>query len=387
VTGRRYRFRWLGPAAAILTGAVMQVACSGGRSAAPPGSDGSQPVSGSAGGSPSGNGGTTSAASGGASGGGGAIRAGGGASGSTGTTSGAGAAAPDAGQRDGGEGGERDAGRETQAADAGSRCGSGGSVGSAPWPAVTDYGAAGFFAPMRVMNTGPSAAYDVFQPTVLGAQGRKHPIISWANGTLYSVDDYEPLLSHWASHGFVVIAGHTNATAGGATLKAGIDWLVAQNGTAGSPYFGVLDPSKIGAAGHSQGGGATIAAGANKPGPTGITVTLPLMPLLSFESDQTIVSRQLVPMFNVNASMDEHDPTGAYASAIYAGAVTELVQAAFIGIHEDAMNVEMHGPTVAWFRWKLMGDVQARAMFYPAASCGLCVDPAWKSVRYKNSPP
>ena len=37
-------------------------------------------------------------------------------------------------------------------------------------------------------------------------------IISWANGTLYALDSYQNLLEHWASHGFVVIAGHTNTT-------------------------------------------------------------------------------------------------------------------------------------------------------------------------------
>jgi hypothetical protein len=67
--------------------------------------------------------------------------------------------------------------------------------------------------------------------------------------------------------------------------------------------------------------------------------------------------------------------------------VTELVQATFIGVHEDAMNAKMFGPTVAWFRWKLMADVQAKSMLYPAAVCQLCQDPDWKSVLYKNSPP
>jgi Chlorophyllase enzyme len=268
--------------------------------------------------------------------------------------------------------------------------GGGGDVGVAPgpgWPAVTDFGAPGPFATVRDTNTGPGGAYDVFHPASLGADHRKHPIVSWANGTLYSVDDYAPLLTHWASHGFVVIAGHTNTTAGGATHKAGIDWLVAESTTSTSPYFGVLDPTRIGAAGHSQGGGATIAAGSNKPGVTGITTTLPLMPLLSFESDKTIVAHQLVPMFNVNATMDNRDPTGAYATQIYDGAVTELVQASFIGVHEDAMNAKMHAPTVAWFRWKLMDDTQAKAMFYPGATCLLCQNPDWQMVRYKNPAP
>jgi hypothetical protein len=250
------------------------------------------------------------------------------------------------------------------------------------WPVVTDYGARGPLAIARDRDTGPGGAYDVIRPASLG-DGRKHPILSWANGTNYPLDDYVPLLEHWASHGFVVIAGHTNTTAGGVTHKAGIDWLVAENGRAGGPYAGALDVKMIGAAGHSQGGGATIAAGSDAPGPTGLVATAPLMPLLSFEKDPTVVSRQKVPMLNVNASNDDRDPAGKVASQIFGGASGTLVQAAFNGVHTDAMNPAMHGPTLAWFRLHLMADQNARALFYPAESCGLCRDPAWKSVRYK----
>lgn len=324
-------------------------------------------------------GGSTSPSTGGVSGASGA----GGTGPSHGATGGGGDAGAGGGSTatGGASGGGGDSG---SAAVAGAGPGPGGGSG---WPAVSDYAAAGPFATLRQNNTGPAGAYDVFRPMVLGEQGRKHPVISWANGTLYSVDDYSALLLHWASHGFVVIAGHTNTTAGGGTHKAGIDWLVGESKSATSPFFGVLDVAKIGAAGHSQGGGATIAAGANKPGTTGIVVTLPLMPILNFETDKTIVAHQLVPMFNVNATMDKNDPTGAFATQIYDGAVTELVQASFIGVHTDAMNAKMHAPTVAWFRWRLMGDAQARATFYPMSTCGLCKDPDWMLVRYKNPAP
>lgn len=34
----------------------------------------------------------------------------------------------------------------------------------------------------------------------------------------------------------------------------------------------------------------------------------------------------------------------------------------------------------AWFRFHLMGDQQAGALFF-GPSCGLCTDPAWTDVR------
>ena len=107
------------------------------------------------------------------------------------------------------------------------------------------------------------------------------------------------------------------------------------------------------------------------------------MPLLSFESDATVVNRQLAPMLNINATSDNRDPSGMVANRIYQGAAKDLVQAAFVGVHEDAMNVAMFRPSLAWFRLHLMGDERARALFFPASTCGLCQDPAWRQVRYK----
>ena len=259
-------------------------------------------------------------------------------------------------------------------------------AGTGAWPPVADYGARGPYPVTRESNTGPGGGFDIFRPTTLGQPGPKHPIISWANGTLFGLADYQMLLEHWASHGFVVIAARTNSTAGGGTHKAGIDWLIGENGRGGSVYQALVDTTHVGAAGHSQGGGATIAAGSNKPGPTGIATTIPLMPILSFESDKTITNRQLVPMLNINASNDDRDPSGNVARQIHdgnPGTTAPLVQATYRGIHEDAMKPAMWKPTLAWFRWQLMGDTAARALFYPPGSCGLCQDPAWQGVRHK----
>jgi hypothetical protein len=320
-----------------------------------------------------------------------------GGAGTTAGSSGTGGAAGSASSADASGGGAGGVGGSRAGEDAGSgRDGSVPESGAADaafvdgkagtWPRVDDYGAPGPLMVRHETNTGPNAVYDVFRPATLGTDARRHPIVSWANGTLFGISDYQGLLTHWASHGFVVIAAQSKSTAGGGTHKAGIDWLVAENGRSASAYFGMLDAKAIGAAGHSQGGGATIAAGADKPGPSGIVTTLPLMAILSFETDKTIVSRQAVPMFDVSATMDDRDPTGAIANQIYDGANRELVQAAFIGIHEDAMTVPMYAPTLAWFRWRLMGDESARAFFYPTGTCSLCRDPAWKQVRYKNTP-
>src|SRR5580693_7399249 len=90
------------------------------------------------------------------------------------------------------------------------------------------------------------------------------------------------------------------------------------------------------------------------------------------------------------AGLDRCNGAGAVpprvADQVYRGINTELVQATFIGVHTDAMNPAMYGPTLAWLRIQLMGDAQAGKTFYPATTCGLYQEPAWKYVRYKNTP-
>ena len=250
------------------------------------------------------------------------------------------------------------------------------------WPSVTDFAARGPFAIQRETNVGPNAAYDIVRPMQLGEAGRKHPIVSWNNGTLYQIDRYQDLLDHWASHGFVVMGAHTNRTRGGAVHKAAIDWLVAENGRAGSAYFGMLDLTKIGAAGHSQGGGATITAGANVPGPAGIVTTMPLMPISAFERPH--LAQHTASMLMVSATEDAR--ANRVADQALADVTTEFVDAQFVGVHADAMNPEIRGATVAWFRYQLMGDANAKAQFYPPETCGLCRDGAWMRLRRNNSP-
>ncbi|HVR62684.1 MAG TPA: hypothetical protein VMU50_12345 [Polyangia bacterium] len=328
------------------------------------------------------------------SGSGGSIPPGGGQTG----TGGAGQSATGGAQAGGGgAGGAATAGTggQTMSGTGGANAGSGGANAAASdgggadaaasaWPAITDYAAKGPFPTQRDTNVGPNAGYDVFRPMELGAGGRQHPIISWNNGTMYALDQYAPLLDHLASHGFVVVAAHTNTTAGGAVHKAGIDWAVAQNAAAQGIYAGKLDITKIGAAGHSQGGGATLAAAADKPGPTGIIATMPLMPIMSFEKDQTILGKQTAPLLIVSATMD--DRSTAVANDTFTAITTEYINAQFKGVHADAMNAAMHAPALAWFRFLLMGDQTAKAFFYPAMTCGLCKDPGWMMVRYKNTP-
>ena len=184
------------------------------------------------------------------------------------------------------------------------------------------------------------ATHTIYRPKELGAT--KHPVLVWGeggcakNGLMFT-----EFLSEIASHGFVVIGAHTNSTRGGAVHEAAIDWIVAENARYGSAYFGKLDLTKIGAAGHSQGAGATITAGAGIPGPMPIVTSIAMMPISAFERPH--LGQHEASMLLISATDD--DRANAVAEQAMSDVTTELVEAQFIGVHGDAARARIadHG--------------------------------------------
>jgi hypothetical protein len=231
--------------------------------------------------------------------------------------------------------------------------------------------------PFAVTVEAAGGATTVYRPTDLGQGGLRHPVILWGNGTFAWPAIYDGLLRHWASHGFIVAAANTSWAGSGQEMLAGATWLANENSRAGSVYFGRVDTSRIGATGHSQGGGGAIAAGADprvdttipiQPGPQGTIARLqgPLL-MLAGQSD-TIVWPWLLVLPRYNEA--------GHVPAVYG----ELAGAGHFETLGDGGG--FRAVTTAWFRFWLMDDQQARAEFFgPATTCGLCRDGAWSDVR------
>ncbi|MFD9887880.1 acetylxylan esterase [Amycolatopsis sp. NPDC059027] len=231
--------------------------------------------------------------------------------------------------------------------------------------------------PFPVTTEALDAAHTVYRPTALGENGLKHPVIVWGNGTGATPPIYAGLLRHLASHGFVVAAANTTNSGSGREMLDGATTLIAENGRAGSKYYQKIDTAHVGATGHSQGGGGAIAAGADarisatipiEPGPQGSIGALhsPMF-ILGGQAD-IIVSPPLlvIPRYNQATQIP----------AIYG----ELAGATHFTPVGDGGG--FRGAITAWFRFWLMGDEQARPVFFgPASSCQLCNDQAWSSVR------
>ena len=117
-------------------------------------------------------------------------------------------------------------------------------------------------------------------------------MIVWANGWGWNnnagektTDGYKPGLIEWAVNGdYIVVAANAWSVQESDVLQS-LQWIVDQNEVPESDYYRKINTNKIGLAGHSQGGGATIKAGGDgatisdgEESPLSITATIAMNP-------------------------------------------------------------------------------------------------------------
>jgi hypothetical protein len=247
------------------------------------------------------------------------------------------------------------------------------------FPAVTDFAAPGPYA----TTEGPNPTNcTIHRPMELGADGLKHPVILWGNGTFATPAIYAEVLSHWASHGFIVAAANTGNAGSGAEMLACLDYLTEQDGVAESPYFGKVELTRVGSSGHSQGGAGSIMAGRDAR----VSVTAPLQPYINAipgggAFDQGAIGAQTGPMFLMSGSEDTIAQPAPNQQPVFDGTNVPVFWGTLLGAdHLASATADItgyRGPATAWFRLHLMDDESARALFY-GESCGLCTDAGWE---------
>jgi hypothetical protein len=352
---------------------------------------GSGGATGGSGGATGGSGGATGGSDGATGGSGGATGGGGGA---TGGMSGAGGSA---GKADGGTtgGAAGSTGGASGAAGSGGTSGTAGSggaagidggggapgcgTGSGSWPAANPAQQGPYMA-VTENNVGPNSAYTMFRPQTLGQAGLKHPVITWGNGTGTMPSTYRTMLTHYASHGFVVIASNSTNVAQGTPppMLDGVTWVLEQAAVSTSPLYNCIDAAKIGATGHSQGALATTSAGSDARIAT-------IAPIQGSRANTGLHG----PAAFFCGGMDTTLPCSGHMSAF--NSVTQYpvmlanqltaTHTNWIGGLGSTLNPYAVA-TTGWFRVHLMGDTALRPMFY-GASCTLCQDSATWQIQRK----
>ncbi|MFE3103943.1 poly(ethylene terephthalate) hydrolase family protein [Nocardia tengchongensis] len=253
------------------------------------------------------------------------------------------------------------------------------------------------------------AAYDIWYPTDLGANGFRHPIITWGDGTNAHPNQYTYLLRHFASWGFVVIATENAATGSGVDIAGAVDKLLTLAADPAGVFHGKLDPEAIGAVGHSQGATGALNAMAHSGGriKTAVPIELPIQLMCLFGpmcpdiralaggsvffvngAADTVVSpsNQLLP-----PQLSGLESMRAYYDAVPAG-IPKAWGTLVTPNHNDVQGqpdctgaawpcaTGVHGylgyPT-AWLAARLLGDTSAQQAFLRGSGEFLAPNPLW----------
>lgn len=207
--------------------------------------------------------------------------------------------------------------------------------------------------------------YSLYRPAKL-EEGKKYPIITWGNGTCAMPESYGVLLKHLASHGFFVIAANTRQVGRNSIMTKALDWAFAANKDSKSPYFGKIDEEKVGAAGHSQGAGATNSAASDSR----------IKTVILFNGG----SNAPKPYFAISG---DRDIVGLSTSGLKS-AIMRAPKAAWLWYHMVPMRgtgdghltlitepERVVGPSAAWFKYILQNDADAK-QWLVGSSCKLC---------------
>lgn len=157
-----------------------------------------------------------------------------------------------------------------------------------------------------------------------------------------------------------------------------LDYVMTQSKTAGSPLEGKVC-ARVGASGHSQGGGGALMAGQDSR----VLVTAPLMPYIAEGFGgftQACIPKQTGPMLLLSGTADTIAPPDVNQKPVFDGTNVPVFWANLVG--GDHVAVSLNGiatyreQMLAWYRLHLMGDETFRGNFY-GPSCTLCSDSAW----------
>jgi len=230
-------------------------------------------------------------------------------------------------------------------------------------------------------------SYDLWYPSNLGADGFRHPVIAWANGTLTPTARYARLLEHLASWGFVVVAPTSTRTGSGSEILEAVSDLVALSKDPASIFDSKLDLTRVGAMGHSQGAYGVLSAALKSNGliRTVVPIDLPDMVWLNpFQAADLTALTQ--PVFFVGGGADwlstatglvgyvKHVP-GAVVAALLTGASHDAVETtpeAFLGY------------ITAWMMYQLQDDAYAGGAF-AGKDAEISSNSAWKVLEPSSS--
>jgi dienelactone hydrolase len=280
----------------------------------------------------------------------------------------------------------------------------------------------------QALGTGPYKAvmespaglptHTLYRPQNLAAVRGKLPIVVWGNGGCANEGNrFRWFLSEVASHGYLVVAigpiakpemeiwkeDAPQPQPGGPPVQLppprthssqlidAMNWAIAENGRAGGPLAGRLDPGKIAVMGMSCGGAQTIEASADPRVVTSVMWNSGLFPEATTMGGGKALTKDDLKRLHAPIAYISGDAL----DVAFPNANDDFERINHVPVFRAYRHKTGHGGTygepnggpfgkvgVAWLDWRLKGDAAAGRMFV-GPKCGLCTDAEWV-VKQKN---
>lgn len=235
--------------------------------------------------------------------------------------------------------------------------------------------------------------YEIWYPISLTKQSTtKCPLVVMANGTGIQAHRYSDVMKHLASWGFIVIGNEDkNSWSGGSTIRS-LLYMFQLNGLSSSMFYHKIDTTKVGVAGHSQGGVGAINAATRYKASSDIQaiytasctsraladslkwhydVDRVQIPYLAVASDGVLDSRIIATL----ASLKEN------LSLLHGRTPAAIARRK--GVDHGSMLYEGDGYMTAWFMYWLQGDTAAGKAFI-GSQAELLTNNRWQDVSLRH---
>ena len=264
----------------------------------------------------------------------------------------------------------------------------------------------------------PLPRHVVYRPRDLSAMGRtKLGVVAWGNGGCS--DDAASSRFHLleiASHGYLVLASGRIWSGPGAPpreprpappqgqlppprtlvsdLTDAVDWALAENQRAGSPYFGRIDAAQIAYSGWSCGGVQALQVAKDPRVKTLVIHNSGVLNSGPTTMTGVSVGKEVLQTLHTPVIYIEGGPTDiAYENGMDDFKQISHVPAAIANLpvgHGGTFNEPNGGAAasvaVSWLNWQLRGDAQSAKRF-AGEDCGLCKDAQWSLQRKQFADP
>lgn len=231
--------------------------------------------------------------------------------------------------------------------------------------------------------------YSIWYPTTLTTNDTIWPVVLLANGTGVPASTYKLIFEHMASWGFIVAGNEDEWTADGLSVCITLDYILAENENPQSVLYHKVDTSRVGLAGHSQGGAATLAAATlyanhthykalcvqsaggsftdSVPGQAASEIEAPLLMMAGTGNSDANLLCKLEAM---QTSCDSVRTQPAMMGRL-------------VGMEHGDVLKRGDAYTTAWMRYWLYEDQEA-AQCFEGDSAEMFFNTAWQDVKHKN---